>query len=87
MGLLSYGSWSAECWLYFASLSAACLDIVPSQGCSAPVIRFNSVDLPVPLFPRIATRESMLSSHVNPIGENQDSKNTHSIPNERPLYK
>ena len=34
--------------------------MVPSQGWRTPVIRWSRVDLPAPLAPRMATRESML---------------------------
>lgn len=60
IGVLSYGSWSAECCEYLASFKLTCLEIVPSHGCRAPVIRCSSVDFPVPFAPRIAIRESML---------------------------
>ena len=60
IGLWSYGSWSAECCEYLANFNAECLEMVPSQGWRAPVMRWSRVDLPVPLAPRIATRESIL---------------------------
>jgi hypothetical protein len=53
-GDLSYGSWSAECCEYLASLSCVCREMVPSTGLSAPVIRLSRVDLPVPLSPTMA---------------------------------
>ena len=53
-GDLSYGSWSAECCEYLASLSWVWRDTVPSTGERAPVMRFNRVDLPVPLSPTMA---------------------------------
>jgi len=34
--------------------------MVPWQGWRAPVMRWRRVDLPAPLAPRMATRESML---------------------------
>ncbi len=42
-----------------AELQTAWRCTVPSTGLSAPVMRFNSVDLPVPFCPTMATLESM----------------------------
>jgi hypothetical protein len=60
IGVLLYGSWSAECCEYFASLRPECREIVPSHGWMACVIRLRMVDLPAPFAPRMAMRESML---------------------------
>jgi hypothetical protein len=85
IGDFSYGSWSAECCEYLASFSALCFDTVPSHGCSAPVIRCSSVDLPVPFAPRIAMRESMLEEgrmSQREAGVSHGREGTHSIPKE-----
>ena len=86
IGLLSYGSWSAECWEYFANFNWTCFWMVPWQGRRTPVMRFRSVDFPAPFAPRIATRESMLKS-IDITTSLSKNYETYSIPKESFSYR
>ena len=57
-GDLSRWSDSAECWWNHASRRWLCFFTMPSVGISAPAIILSSVDLPAPLGPTSATRDS-----------------------------
>mmetsp|Transcript_27665 Transcript_27665/g.65357 ORF Transcript_27665/g.65357 Transcript_27665/m.65357 type:complete len:221 (+) Transcript_27665:611-1273(+) len=57
----SLASWSQECWLYTPTLHMRDWRTSPLTGSRSCSMSLSRVDLPVPLAPTSATRESMLS--------------------------